>query len=74
MKDQFHSDARIGKVRAPILILHGDRDSVIPIAFGERLYALAPEPKEFMRFAGGDHEDLDRFGALQAAQDFLAKL
>ncbi len=45
MKDQFRSDERIGKVRAPILILHGDRDRVIPISYGERLYAMAPEPK-----------------------------
>ena len=74
MKDQFHSDERIGKVKAPILILHGDRDRVIPIAYGERLYAMAPEPKQMVRLAGGDHEDLDRFGASQAARDFLAKL
>ena len=73
MKDQFRSDERIGKVKAPILILHGDRDRVIPIAYGERLYAMAPEPKQIVRFAGGDHEDLDRFGVLQAARDFLAK-
>jgi fermentation-respiration switch protein FrsA (DUF1100 family) len=74
MKDQFHSTDRIGKVKAPILILHGDRDNVIPIASGERLYAMAPEPKQFVRLAGGNHEDLDRFGAMQAARDFLAKL
>ncbi|ARQ00455.1 alpha/beta hydrolase [Pseudorhodoplanes sinuspersici] len=74
MKDQFHSSERIGKVKAPVLILHGDRDTVIPIAHGERLYALAPEPKKLVRFAGGDHEGLDRFGALQAARDFMAKL
>jgi len=73
MKDQFRSDQRIGKVRAPILILHGDRDRVVPIAYGERLYAMAPEPKQIVRFRGGDHEDLDKFGALQAVRDFLAR-
>lgn len=73
MKDQFRSDERIGKVRAPILILHGDRDRVIPISYGERLYAMAPEPKQIVRFAGGDHEDLDKFGALQAVREFLTQ-
>ena len=34
MKDQFRSDLRIGKVTAPVLVLHGDRDSVVPIALG----------------------------------------
>ena len=34
MKDQFRSDLRIGKVTAPVLMLHGDRDNIIPIALG----------------------------------------
>ena len=50
MKDQFHSDQRIGKVTAPLLVLHGERDQVVPIALGERLFALANEPKRFVRF------------------------
>jgi len=55
MKDQFRSDLRIAGVTAPLLFLHGERDWVVPIALGERLYALANEPKQFMRFsdAGG---------------------
>lgn len=74
MKDQFHSDERIRQVKAPILVLHGALDRIIPIAYGERLFALASEPKQFVRFERGEHENLDQFGALQAARDFLAKL
>lgn len=74
MKDQFHSDQRIGKVKVPILILHGDRDGVIPIAYGERLYAMAPEPKQLVRLPGGGHDNLDRFGASQTVRDFLSKI
>jgi hypothetical protein len=73
MKDQFRSDARIGAIAAPLLILHGARDSVVPIEFGERLFALAREPKRFIRYPDGEHEDLDRFGALDAALAFLAE-
>jgi fermentation-respiration switch protein FrsA (DUF1100 family) len=73
MKDQFHSDQRIGRVKAPLLILHGAQDRIIPISYGERLFALANEPKQFVRFPNGEHENLDRFGALQAARDFLAR-
>ena len=54
MKDPFRSDTRIGKVTVPLLMLHGERDGVVPIALGERLFALANEPKRFVRFAGGD--------------------
>jgi len=71
MKDQFRSDERIGRVKAPLLILHGARDRVVPISYGERLFALAPEPKKFIRFAAGEHEDLGYHGAVRAALDFL---
>ena len=74
MKDPFHSDARIGKVTVPLLILHGVRDGVVPIALGERLFSLANEPKRFLRFADGAHNDLDRYGALDAVRAFLAQI
>lgn len=73
MKDQFRSDKRIGQVRAPVIILHGTADQVVPFALGERLFALANEPKRFVRFDGGGHMDLDGFGAQAAAQAFIAE-
>ncbi len=74
MKDKFHSDERIGRVSAPLLVLHGEDDSIIPIKFGERLFALAREPKRFVRFAQGGHVDLDDHGAAKAVKEFLAEL
>jgi hypothetical protein len=71
MKDPFHSDRRIGQVTAPLLVLHGARDPVVPIGLGERLFALANEPKRLVRFADGGHEDLDLHGAQQAFRSFL---
>jgi fermentation-respiration switch protein FrsA (DUF1100 family) len=71
IKDPFRSDERIGKVTIPLLVLHGARDGVIPIAFGERLFSLANEPKQFVRFAEGGHNDLDRHGARDAVRRFL---
>jgi fermentation-respiration switch protein FrsA (DUF1100 family) len=74
MKDPFHSDERIGKVTTPLLVLHGVRDGVVPIAQGERLFSLANEPKRFLRFAEGAHSDLDRYGALEAVRSFLGQI
>jgi fermentation-respiration switch protein FrsA (DUF1100 family) len=74
MKDTWHSDERIGRVTAPLLVLHGDNDRVVPIRFGERLFALAREPKRFVRFPGGGHVNLDDFGAAKVVKDFLAGL
>ncbi|MEA2796537.1 MAG: uncharacterized protein QOI87_3917 [Bradyrhizobium sp.] len=71
MKDQFRSDERIARVGAPLLIMHGARDATIPIMFGERLLALAHEPKQFVRFPEGDHNNLDDYGAVETARDFI---
>ena len=71
MRDQFRSDERIARVTVPLLIMQGSRDPAIPIALGERLFALAHEPKQFMRFEGGGHENLDDYGALEAAHHFI---
>ena len=73
MKDQFRSDLRIGKVTAPVLVLHGERDTVVPIGLGERLYALINAPKRFVRFPGGGHNDLGANGSLEAGKQFLAE-
>jgi fermentation-respiration switch protein FrsA (DUF1100 family) len=71
MRDQFHSDERIARVRVPLLIMHGGRDQAIPIRFGERLFALANEPKQFVRFPEGGHENLQNFGAIETARHFI---
>jgi fermentation-respiration switch protein FrsA (DUF1100 family) len=73
MKDQFHSDERIQAVKAPILFLQGERDQAIPIAIGERLFAMAPEPKQFVRFPQGRHEDLENYGVVPVVLKFLAE-
>jgi uncharacterized protein len=71
MRDQFRSDGRIARVRVPLLVMHGERDATIPISFGERLFALANEPKRFVRFPSGEHNNLDDFGAIETARHFI---
>lgn len=74
LRDSFHSDRRIGKVQAPLLVMHGVRDRVVPLQFGERLFVLANEPKRMVRFAGADHVYSDDIGTLAAVREFLAGL
>ena len=71
MKDTFRSDLRVPKVTAPILILHGDRDPVVPISSGEQLYKLIQSPKRFVRVPGGGHDNLGTFGISEAVAGFL---
>jgi uncharacterized protein len=72
MKDQFRSDLCIGKVRAPVLVVHGEDDTIVPISLGERLYSLARMPKRFVRVAGAEHNDLG-LHAVAAAKRFIAE-
>ena len=74
LKDPFRSDERIARVSAPLLVLHGERDRIVPIAFGEKLFSLAREPKRFVRFPLGGHVDLDDYGAKNAVRTFLSEL
>jgi uncharacterized protein len=72
MLDQFRSLDIIEKVKAPILILHGTDDRIIPFALGEQLYAAAPEPKRFVRIDGGNHTRNLEQGGIEVVNDFLA--
>jgi fermentation-respiration switch protein FrsA (DUF1100 family) len=73
MKDQFRSDERIRQVKVPLLVIHGTLDRVVPISFGERLFALANEPKRMVRIPGGGHVNLDGFGAQDITRPFVAE-
>jgi fermentation-respiration switch protein FrsA (DUF1100 family) len=71
LRDQFHSDERIARVTAPLLIMQGERDLTIPIKFGQRLFALGHEPKQFVRFPEGGHDNLGDYGAMETARQFI---
>ena len=70
IKDSFHSDDRIGRVTAPKLFLHGDRDGVIPLAHGQALYEVAPEPKSFIVEKGRGHNNIWTDSILAEIIDF----
>ncbi len=53
MRNPFDSIAKIGHVHAPLLFLHSPDDAVVPIGEGRRLFAAAPDPKEFVEVQGG---------------------
>jgi uncharacterized protein len=72
MKDQFRSDLRIREVKAPVLVVHGENDTIVSITLGERLYGLVRAPKRFVRIVGGGHNDLG-VHAVGAAMQFIAE-
>jgi fermentation-respiration switch protein FrsA (DUF1100 family) len=56
--DRFRTDARLPRVTVPVLVIHGTEDEVIGFWHGQRLYALAPEPKQRLWVQGATHNDL----------------
>src|SRR5207237_4706863 len=71
--DRFDSLSRISRIKVPVLVLHGERDRVVPIRYGRALYEAAPEPKEGWFVPGAGHEDLARYGGLDAAVAFIER-
>ena len=74
MRDQFRSVDRIGEIRVPILVMHGDADSVVPIALSELLFKAANEPKRFLRLPGVDHVSVLESGGIDAVRSFLGQI
>ena len=71
--DRFNSVKRIDQIDAPILIVHGEADGVIPVKFARELYAAATDPKEVHYIPHGGHADLYDFGVDQVISDFLTR-
>jgi len=54
----FDSAGKIAGIACPKLFIHGDRDEIVPFRLGQKLYDLAPPPKDFYRVRGASHNDL----------------
>ena len=54
----FDSKRAIAKVRAPVLVIHGTRDEVIPFDLGRTVFEAAGQPKWFWAVEGSGHNDI----------------
>lgn len=61
--ERYESIDIIDGIGAPLLVLHGAADRIIPYDQGRRLFDAAAEPKTFIRYPDGRHNDLRLFGA-----------
>jgi uncharacterized protein len=77
MSDPLDSEALIGRLRVPVMILHGTADHSIPIAEARRLYAAAHAPKTMIEVKGAGHAatwfGATREGALAALASWTAR-
>lgn len=73
--DKFPNYKDIGRVHCPLLIIHGESDSVISPWHGRKLFALANEPKRYLSVPRADHNDLEMVAGktyIEALRDFAA--
>lgn len=71
MLDRFENVAGVKNMRAPLLIIHGDQDQIIPVSHGEAVFAAALEPKTLKILQGAGHNDMRSFGSSEAALAWL---
>ena len=76
MTDTIDTEALIGRLKVPVMMLHGTLDWAIPIAEARRLYAAAHQPKELIEVAGAGHVETwfgpTRERALKALAEWTA--
>jgi len=74
MRSQFDSVGLIAKYKGPLLQMHGDVDTIVPIKFGRKLFEAANEPKQFLVIHNHDHNDPLPQKFYTALKTFLEKL
>ncbi len=72
--DDYDSIKVISRIGAPLLIVHGTEDTIIPIELGRELYEAAALPKEFVELKGAGHSDHYGFGSFNHMKRWIAAI
>lgn len=57
IRTRYETIAKVSRLGIPLLVLHGDRDDIVPLRQGRRVFDTAPEPKRFFAIPGAGHND-----------------
>jgi len=77
VRTRYDNVAKVARLRMPLLVMHGERDEVVPFAQGRRVFDKAPEPKRFFAIPGASHNDTYVVGGepyWRALREFLEGL
>jgi fermentation-respiration switch protein FrsA (DUF1100 family) len=76
LTDRYETARYMASVTVPLLILHGERDGVIPVAMGKDLYRLANQPRRIALFPQGGHSNLyvDGNNAIEVVRAWVGEL
>ena len=74
-ENRFDNEAKLGRLRMPLLVMHAHADGTVPFTQGETLFRVAPDPKTFIAL-GGDHDsawELDRHTYMTGFAGFIRR-
>ncbi len=74
LRDRYDSLYKIKKVHAPLLLLHGELDRVVPVKFGKELFAEAGQPKQAVYVPEAGHNDVYNLKVQQIVLNFLSTI
>lgn len=72
---RYDTLSKMAEVQSPVMIVHGDRDEIVPFHMAEQLFESASEPKRLLPVSGAKHNDVYERGGpayFQALREFIA--
>ena len=74
LKDKFENKNKIKNIKSPILIMHGEKDQIVPFEMGKKMFEIANEPK-YSYFTKYDNHMMEYDESLvKALNSFLINL
>ena len=73
LKDRYDSISKIKMINSPILIMHGEKDDVIPFSMGKKLFEKANHPKHSYFTSNDDHMMEFNSDLLNEVKNFIEK-
>lgn len=71
LKNRFESARKIAQVKCPVLVTHGDADTIIPVEQGRKVFAAAQEPKKLLIIPRGSHWLASETGYMDSVAEFI---
>jgi pimeloyl-ACP methyl ester carboxylesterase len=69
---EFNLVQKIGKFHLPVLVIHGEKDSIVPVELGRQVFNAAHEPKQWYGVPGADHNDVPFVGGNPYFQEIMS--
>jgi fermentation-respiration switch protein FrsA (DUF1100 family) len=74
LRDRYDSLSVIGEIHAPLLVIHGDADDIVPVEMGRHIFERANEPKEIKVLRGAGHVDHSEYGSFELINEWIDRI